>query len=54
MRRRIYEVVREVDDRIEGPYDIAITVFQNSLMDASHSQLKTQLVKQLKEAGVIK
>ena len=54
MRRRLYEIVREVDDRISGPYDIAITVFQNSLLESSHSQVKTQLVKQLKDAGVIK
>lgn len=54
MRRRLYEVVRELEDRIQGPYDIAVTVFQDSLLDASHRQLKTQLVKQLKQAGVIK
>lgn len=54
MRRRLYELVREVEDRVQGPYDIAITVFQDSLLELSHSQLKTQLVKQLKDAGVIK
>jgi len=54
MRRRLYEIIREVEDRISGPYDIAITVFQNSLLESTHSQIKTQLIKQLKEAGVIK
>jgi len=54
MRRRLYELIRELDDRIQGPYDIAITVFQNSLLETTHGQLKTQLVKQLKEVGVIK
>jgi ribonuclease P protein component len=54
MRRRLYEVVREFEAKIEQPYDIAITVFQDSLQEVSYKQLKSQLAKQLKQAGVIK
>lgn len=54
MRRRLYEIVREFEDRINQPFDIAITVFQSSMLESTHSQLKSQLAKQLKETGVIK
>jgi ribonuclease P protein component len=54
MRRRLYELIREQDDQITEPFDIVITVFQNSLKDQPHQSLRGQLKKQLKEAGVIK
>jgi RNase P protein component len=53
MRRRLYELVRGHDSRITQPYDIVITVFQNSLLDQSPRELDSQLKKQLKDAGVI-
>jgi ribonuclease P protein component len=53
MRRRLYELVRGYDSRITQPYDIVITVFQNSLLDQSPRELDSQLKKQLKDAGVI-
>lgn len=54
MRRRLYELVREMEGQINGPYDIVITVFQNSLLETPHKELSSQLKKQLKDAGVIK
>jgi ribonuclease P protein component len=53
MRRRLYELVRGLDDQISQPYDIVITVFQNGLLDTAHTNLAGQLKKQLKTAGVI-
>lgn len=54
MRRRIYELVRELSDKIDEPFDIVITVFQGSLIDQPHPEIKAQLAKQLKEAGITK
>jgi len=53
MRRRLYELVRELEPQITQPFDIVITVFQNSLLEASPHQLKSQLKKQFKDAGII-
>ncbi|MBX4188644.1 ribonuclease P protein component [Candidatus Saccharibacteria bacterium] len=52
MRRRIYELVRLNEDRITQPFDIVITVFQDSLLEQPGKQLEAQIKKQLKEAGV--
>lgn len=54
MRRRLYELVRELDDQVAGSYDIVITVFHDSLRETDAKQLRSQLKKQLKQAGVIK
>lgn len=54
MRRRIYECVRQNDSQITQPFDIVITVFQNSLLELSSKELASQLKKQLKDAGVIR
>lgn len=52
MRRRVYELVRQNESLISQPFDIVITVFQDSLLELSPKQLEAQLKKQLKEAGV--
>lgn len=54
MRRRLYELARELQDQISEPYDIVITVFHDSLIEANHKELRDQLKKQLKESGVLK
>lgn len=54
IRRRLYELVRETEPQITQPHDIVITVFQNNILDISHSELKSQLKKQLKDSGIIK
>lgn len=54
MRRRLYELAREFEDQIAQPHDIVITVFHDSLADAAHKDLKSQLKRQLKDSGVIR
>lgn len=54
IRRRLYELVREMQDQIGQPHDIVITVFHDSLADAAHKDLRAQLKKQFKETGVLK
>jgi ribonuclease P protein component len=53
MRRRLYELVRELDDQVTKPLDIVVTVFQNSLLETPHKELQAQLKKQFKDAGII-
>jgi ribonuclease P protein component len=54
MRRRLYELARDLQDQIGQPHDIVITVFHDSLIEASTKDLRSQLKKQLKETAVIK
>lgn len=54
MRRRLYELLRGLEGQIDGPYDIVITVYQESLLDAPIKQLRGQLKKQLKDAGILR
>jgi ribonuclease P protein component len=54
IRRRLYEIVRSMEADIAQPYDIVVTVFQNSLLDESAQQLTEQMKKQLNEAGILK
>ena len=53
IRRRLYAAVRALSDDITQPYDIVLTVFQNSAQDAEPSVLARQVKKQLSEAGVL-
>lgn len=53
MRRRVYEVIRSHELAITQPYDIAITVYSDSVIDMPAAQLNDQVTKLLKEAGVI-
>jgi ribonuclease P protein component len=53
MRRRLYEAVRELAPAINGPYDIAITVFHDTVLEQPYKQLLGQLKKQFKELKII-
>lgn len=53
IRRRLYEAVRELGADINGPYDIVINVYHDSVREASYSELKGQLKKQLHDIGAI-
>jgi ribonuclease P protein component len=53
IRRRLYELVRGLEPQITQPFDIVITVFQDSLLDQPPKQLRAQLKKQFKQAGII-
>jgi ribonuclease P protein component len=54
MRRRLYESIRELEPQISAPFDIVITVFQDSLQELPPEKLKSQLTSQLRDTGVIK
>lgn len=53
IRRRIYEVVRLQAHRIDQPYDLVITVFQNNLTDLPAAELSRRLTELLARAHVI-
>jgi ribonuclease P protein component len=54
IRRRLYEFSRELSPAITEPHDIVITVFHDTVADTPAAQLKAQLKKQFKDAGIIK
>ena len=51
IRRRIYDVIRQLEDQITEPCDIVVTVFHSTVLETTHAELSGQLKKQLKEAG---
>lgn len=53
MRRRIYEIIRELQPRIKGNHDIAITVFSPDLYDVSFTELHEQIVDMLRRADIL-
>jgi ribonuclease P protein component len=53
IRRRLYEISRQLGEQIDGPHDIVITVFHDTVTDVPHKQLAGQMKKQLKELGLI-
>lgn len=53
IRRRLYEIVRELEDSIEGSPDIVITVFHDTVADEPAAKLRQQLKKQLRQAGAL-
>jgi len=53
MRRRLYEIVHGLGPDINGPYDIVITVFHDSVVQAPRRLLVTQVRKQLLDVGAL-
>ncbi|HET9721984.1 MAG TPA: ribonuclease P protein component [Candidatus Saccharimonadales bacterium] len=53
IRRRLYEAIWILGPQINHPYDIVITVFNDSLLEVPHRQLEGQLKRLLKQAKVI-
>jgi ribonuclease P protein component len=53
IRRRLYEIVRNMEKDIVEPHDVVLTVFHDSVMDEDYKKLASQVRKQLKEAGVV-
>lgn len=53
IRRRLYEIVRQLGTDINGPYDIVITVFHDSVVTEPPAGLAKQVKKQFIEAGII-
>jgi ribonuclease P protein component len=54
MRRRLYEIIRGLADGVDKPYDIVITVFNDSVLNETQAELEASLRRQLAAAGVLK
>lgn len=54
IRRRVYEVIRELHPEIKGSFDIAVTVFSAELLDVSHDELKRQVIQTFERAEVVR
>lgn len=52
IRRRIYEIIRQEFNRIDGVYDVAIIVFHKSVKDMPYDELRNQVVDMFKEADL--
>jgi ribonuclease P protein component len=53
IRRRLYEAVRLVEDKIKIPHDMVITVFHESLAEIPHNELEQLVHTQLRQAKII-
>lgn len=53
IRRRLYEIVRQLEGDIVQPYDMVVTVFHGTVLEEPHPKLAAQLQKQLKQAGIL-
>lgn len=53
IRRRIYEVVRLLENSISEPYDIVLTVFHDQVAELSPDELNRVIRAQFKQAGII-
>lgn len=53
IRRRLYETVRDLESDIVQPFDIVISVFADSILELSPTDLQQQLKKQLFDAGIL-
>lgn len=53
IRRRIYEAIRLIEHEIDQPYDIVVTVFNESPAAMPAGELKSALAKLLNDAKII-
>jgi ribonuclease P protein component len=53
IRRVVYEVVRQLEDKIVQPYDIVVTIFSDQILDLEHKEIQTMISSQLKQARII-
>ena len=54
IRRRLYEVIRGLEDQITEPYDLVLTVFNTRFGDLPSDEVSQLIEDQLIDAGVIK
>ncbi len=52
IRRRIYEILRARGEAINGPYDIVVTVFSDSVAKMPAKDLEKQIDNLLAQAGI--
>jgi ribonuclease P protein component len=53
IRRRLYEIIRQREDRLTRPYDIVLLVHNQDAATVDIQKLKTALTNQLAKAGII-
>lgn len=53
IRRRFYETVREQADKINEPYDMVITVFNDQAAELPQKDVTLMVRAQLRQAGII-
>jgi ribonuclease P protein component len=53
IRRRLYEISRELSNQINQPCDIVITVFHSTVLETPYAELAGQMKKQFKELGLL-
>jgi ribonuclease P protein component len=53
IRRRLYETVRSLEQDLNQPYDIVLTVFSPLILEEPAANLTGQVKRQLKEVGTL-
>lgn len=53
IRRRVFEIVRREESRIQGPYDMVFTVFSDQVATLPAEDLRQRIVAKMQEAGII-
>lgn len=53
IRRRVYEVVRQIDQGIISPFDVTINVYSAELASMSHEELVALIHEQLQKAEIL-
>lgn len=53
IRRRLYEQVRARGIQINKPYDIALTVYSDKIVNITNNQLEKQIISLFKKAQII-
>lgn len=53
IRRRIYEIVRREESRIQSPYDMVFTVFSDQCASLSAEDLRQRILGKMEEAGIV-
>ena len=54
IRRRLYEAVRRLEDQIQQPFDMVLTVFHETLAEMPADQVNKLVYTQLKQAGAFR
>lgn len=52
IRRRVYEITRELCADLKEPYDLAFTAYSNQLATMNAAELQTVVAEQLTRAGI--
>lgn len=53
IRRRLYEIIRQLSPQITEAYDLVIVVYSEDLAQLDHPALKQELQAMLQKAGII-